>query len=164
MASSVSSRVTQQLRFLSSSPIMSARRLPLFHYRHIPLTPLFQNTLPASSVPPTPSVRWVIISCGVRYLRSTRTSGLYRAQRPGRLSVPRYPSLRRSGQWGSQHDCRSSPLDECQDGNFQGGGLQSHQARYQKGPLALRAQLLPPPRVHLELWCFPPGQSPPALP
>ena len=114
-------------------------------------TPLVCPCLPSKNIIPGRSTANAMIDL-------SRTSRLRRTQRAGCLPVPRHPALRRSEQWHPQHDRRDPPLDQRQDGNFQGGVIQSHQAGHQEGPPALRTQLLPPPRIYLELRCFPSGQ------
>lgn len=90
----------------------------------------------------------------------SRASRLHRVERDADLAVARHPAVRGLEPEHPEHGGRGAAVDERQDGNLQGGGLQPHQAGHQAQQAAFRSQLLPPPRLHLELRRFPPG--PPA--
>ena len=94
---------------------------------------------------------------GSDHLYRFRSSCFPRTKWHGCVAIPRYPSPCLSKQWYPEHDCRGSQVDQCKDGNMQGGALQSDQARYQKRLLALCSQLLPLQWLHLELWRLPSG-------
>jgi hypothetical protein len=51
-------------------------------------------------------------------------------------------------------------MDQRKDGDLQGRALQSYQARYQAWSSPLREELLPPPRIHLELRSISSGPYP----
>ena len=126
--------------------------LPNFEPHRIRPTPHRRSQHPWYASPSLSHVYTTLISL-------IRPPCLHRAKRKCGVAFPRHPSLCRPEQRHPQHDRRGAPLDERKDGDFKGGGIQPHQTGHQERALALCPQLLPPPRLHLELRCFPPGLS-----
>ena len=120
-----------------------------------------QSTLHASSEPRTRMVcaQSSAIDINPDSCLPPRTPSLRASWKQCRVSVPRYSTFRRPEQWHPQHDRRGAALDEREDGDLQGRVYESHQAGHQEEQAALCTQLLPPPRLHLELWRVPSGTS-----
>lgn len=156
-------RLHLQVRHLSATAMARKSPSPLSSpLSAFQLTIVSQSTTHVSSVLRTPLVRTItrllqIGSAFICVLTLGRTPSLHRARRCCRVSFPRHPPLCRPKQWHPQHDRRGPPLDQREDGDLKRGAVQPHQAGHQEGPSPLCPQLLPPPWLHLELWCFPPS-------